>query len=476
MPENSPGREMIDRKKRVQIPFLGLDFRSAPNRILDFKEVIIPFDHERAMQEGRRCIDCPDPPCVTACPIHNDIPASMQFIANGDFLSAAVNFRKTSNMPEICGRVCPQEELCQGSCVLNNYGEPVLIGALEALVADYYNQKNPEPQPVKTKKDQKIAVVGAGPSGLSCAEQLARKGYAVTVFESRQEPGGLLMYGIPGFKMSNEVLLDKLSRIKNLGIEFIYNTCIGLDKGIPDLFAENYKAVFIATGAGIDSPIKISGEDLPGVYKATEFLLKANVDFKFLPEHMHSFPEIGKRVIVIGGGDTSADCVRTAKRLGAGEVICAYRRTEHEMPGVQKDRKLAKEEGVTYHFLTQPLRFIPNEEGRLYAIEFIKNELGEADEKGRRKPVPVSGSNFIIQADSAVLAIGYQPYPTLTENTPGLDINNWGLILADPETGATSIPGVYAGGDAVDGPDLVVTAVAAGRKSAEAIENFLMSE
>ena len=476
MAENQPEREMIDRKKRLQIPFLGLDFRSAPNRVLDFREVVIPFDHERAIQEGRRCIDCPDPPCVSACPLHNDIPTAMQLIANGEFISAAETFRKTNNMPEICGRVCPQEELCQGSCVLNNTGEPVLIGALEALAADIYNHEYPEEPLVREKNEHKVAVVGAGPSGLACGEQLVKKGFSVTLFESRQESGGLLMYGIPGFKMSSEVLLNKLERMKKVGVKFVHNTCIGRDKKIQDLFDEGFEAIYIGTGAGVDAPVKIPGVDLPGVYQATEFLLRANVDFKYLPEKLQSIPEVGKRVIVIGGGDTSADCVRTAKRLGADEVICAYRRTEHEMPGVQKDRKLAKEEGVSYHFLTQPVRFNQNEEGKLDTIEFIKNELGEPDHEGRRKPVPIDDSNFIIQADTAVLAIGYQPYPTLTENTPGLEVNQWGLILVEPQTGATSLTGVYAGGDAVDGPDLVVTAVAAGRKSAEAIEKFLLNK
>ncbi len=473
MTENDSS-EPLDRKQKVMLPFLGLDFRSARKRILDFREVTIPFDESRAKFEALRCIDCPDPPCVEGCPVHNNIPLAMTYAANGDFLASAAVFSLTSNMPQICGRVCPQEHLCQGSCVLNHSGEPVLIGAIEAYVSDRALAAGQGMSEKAAPTEKRVAIVGAGPAGLSCAEQLAISGHQVTVFENKSEAGGLLMFGIPGFKLNHEIVRNKIDQLKNLGIRFVFDICIGSDKTVDDLLAEGFHAVFISVGAGVDSPIKIPGEDLPGIYSATDFLLRANVDPALLPEHMRTPPEVGKRVVVIGGGDTSADCVRTAKRLGAQEVVCVYRRTEEEMPGVDKDRKLAREEGVDYQFLTQPVQFIVGTDGRVAQIESIRMQLGEPDEQGRRKPVPIPGSNFSIDVDTVVLAIGYQPYPTIGETTPGLETHQWGLIVVD-DNFATSRQGVYAGGDAVNGPDLVVTAIADARRAAESINRYLMT-
>jgi glutamate synthase (NADPH) small chain len=464
----------IDRKDRVHIPFFELDHRPARERVCDFNETVICLDEERAIREASRCIHCPDPaPCMLACPTHNDIPSAMWLIEQGRFLEAAQLYYQTSSLPEICGRVCPHEQLCEGSCVLNKKEEPVLTGMLEAFVTSYERETKGVQIPVGAPTGKKVAIVGAGPAGISCADQLLQAGHAVTIFDSKPEPGGLLLYGIPNFKMPKSVLFARWNDIEEAGVRFVGNTYIGKDKTIDDLFAEGYEAVFVGVGTEVDAPMEVPGEDLPGVYKATEFLIRANVPADMLPTDMDKSLTIGRKIAVIGGGDTASDCLRTALRLGADEVFCLYRRTEKEMPGNRKDRELAREEGAQYQFLTQPVRFIAGEDGNLAQIECIKMVLGEPDAKGRRKPVPVEGSNFIVEADTAVLALGYWPDPIISDTTPGLKTRNWGLIVIDPETGATSKPGVYAGGDGVTGPDLVVTAMVAGRKAAQAMDRYL---
>jgi glutamate synthase (NADPH/NADH) small chain len=467
----------IDRKARVHFPYLDLDHRDPQVRICDFEEVVIYLDEERAKLDASRCIHCPDPAaCVEGCPVHNDIPSAMWLIEQGQFLEAAQLYRQTSSLPEVCSRVCPHEHLCQGSCVLNKTHEPVLCGALESFVVDYERKVTGVTIPVGEPSGKKVAIVGAGPAGLSCAEQLVRKGHAVTIYDMRPEPGGLLLYGIPNFKLDKEIVFNSWSDLEKAGVKFIPNTYIGKDKTIDDLFAEGFDAVFIGVGTEIDAPMEVEGEDLPGVHKATEFLIRANVDMDLLPPEWRSRPKIGKIVAVIGGGDTASDCLRSASRMGAEQVMCLYRRTEHEMPGGPKDRRLAREEGSEYQFLTQPVRFIPGPDGHLAQIECIRMVLGEPDAKGRRRPVPVEDSNFIVEADTAILALGYWPDAVISETTPELETHNWGLIKIDPETGATSRPGVFAGGDDVTGPDLVVTATYAGRKAARGIDEYLRSK
>ena len=466
----------IDRKARARIPFLDVDLRPAQERICDFEDVVIALDAERAMLEASRCVHCPDPAaCVSACPTHNDIPSAMWLIEQGRFVEAAQLYRQTSSLPEICGRVCPHEQLCQGSCVRSKNHSPVLTGALEAFVMDYAREVGQAAIQPGATNGKKVAIVGAGPAGLACAEQLAQKGYQVTIFEAKPAPGGLLLYGIPNFKLPKAVVSARWSDLEKAGVGFVGNTYIGKDKTIGDLFAEGYQAVFVGIGTGIDAPMEAPGENLPGVYKATEFLIRANVDMDLLPVDMSARLEIGRKVAVIGGGDTASDCLRTALRMGAQQVVCLYRRTEKEMPGGRHDRELAKEEGAIYQFLTQPVRFIAGEDGRLKEVECIRMVLGDPDAKGRRKPVPVEGSNFIVQADCAVTAVSYWPDPIIGQTTPGLKTDKWGLIFIDPETGATSRPGVYAGGDDVTGPSLVVTAMVAGRKAAQAIDEYLNS-
>jgi glutamate synthase (NADPH) small chain len=469
---------VIDRKTRTHLPFSDLDLRPPDLRTCDFDDVVIEFSPERAMVEAARCIHCPDPaPCTIACPTNNDIPSAMWLIEHGQFNEAANLYHQHSSLPEICGRVCPHEALCQGSCVMNKHQTPILCGALEAFTVDYQRRNEGYKIPLAPSTGQRIAIIGAGPAGLACADQLIQRGYDITIFESKPAPGGLLVYGIPNFKLSKDVWMEKWEEFEQAEVKFVGNTYIGKDKTIDDLFKEGFDAVFIGVGSEIDAKMEEApGTNLPGVYEATDFLIRGNVDKNLLPPSMHKPLEIGKRVVVVGGGDTASDCLRTALRLGAEEVTCLYRRTEKEMPGGKKDRKFAREEGAKYRFLTQPVKFIAGEDGKLAAVECIEMVLGEPDKKGRRKPVPVEGSNFSVACDTAVLALGYWPDPVIGKTTPDLETHDWGLITADKKTGRTSRLGVFSGGDCVTGPDLVVTAMVAGRKAAWSIDEYLKNK
>jgi len=468
----------IDRKERANRPFRDLNLRSPEERIRDFEDVVISFAVERAMVEAARCIHCPDPaPCMVACPTHNDIPSAMWMIEQGLFLEAADIYHQTSSLPDVCGRVCPHEQLCQGSCVENHNHEPVLTGQLEAFALAYERNNQPHAIPLGATSGWKVAIIGAGPAGMSCADILLQNGHDVTIFESKPAPGGLMTYGIPNFKLPKEVVFQHWQDFLDGGVKFVPNIHIGKDKTIDELFTDGFDAVFIGIGTEIDAKMEIPGEDLPNVLEATDFLIRGNVDLDLLPLDKRERPWIGKRVAVIGGGDTASDCLRTALRLGAEEVICVYRRTEKEMPGGKKDRQMAKDEGAKYRFLTQPVKFIAGQDGKLAALECIEMVLGEPDAKGRRKPVPVEGSNFSIAVDVSIKALGYWPDPVVGKTTPGLDTHDWGLItVSDNRTGKTSREGVFAGGDDVTGPDLVVTAMVAGRKAGWAIDEYLKNK
>lgn len=467
----------LDRKARIKLPDVELKARPAEERIQDFAPTFVALTPEQARAAAELCIHCPDPaPCAEACPVHNDISGALWLIEKGDFVGAAELYRQTSSLPEICGRVCPHEKFCQGACVRGRRGDPAITGALEYFVTDYQRQHGTVEIPLGEPTGKQVALVGAGPSSLACADKLLQRGHEVTFFEALQEPGGLLIYGIPNFKLDKEVVEARVEDFARAGAKFVTNTRIGEDKSIDDLFAGGFDAVYVAVGTGVDAKMEVPGADLPGVYQATEFLVPANVDPALLPEDRRGKPIVGRRVAVIGGGDTASDCLRTALRLGAEEVTCLYRRTEAEMPGGKKDRKLAEEEGAKFRFLTQPIRYIAGPDGKVAAVECLQCELGEPDDSGRRRPIPIEESNFTVEADTVILALGYWPDPIIGETTPGLETHKWGLIVTNPETGETSRPGVFAGGDAVTGPDLVVTAMLAGHRAAQSIDEYLSAD
>ncbi len=471
----------INRKERLKIPRQTVPKQKPDVRVNNFDEVYLGFNEETAKLEASRCVQCPDASgCSIGCPLHNDIPRAMWHISRGEFLEAAEVYRETSNLPEICGRVCPQEKLCQGSCVVGKRDYPVFLGKLEYFVTDFERRTRGIPKPqLAPSTGKRVAVVGSGPAGLAVAEELIKRGHAVTVFEILPMPGGVMVYGIPSFKLAKQVIADKVKFLEELGIEFKCNTTIGKDKTIDDLMNEGYQAVFLGTGAWTPTKLNLPGEDLKGIYMATEYLVRGNLPSEYLPEGMQTRPEAGKHIAILGGGDTAMDCVRTARRLQIqsgltdGTVTDYYRRTEKEMPGKAEERTNANEEGIKFEFLVAPVRFIGDESGHVRQMELIRMTLGEPDASGRRRPIEQAGSNFIVDADNVICALGYNQDRLIEKTTPGLKVDKWGCFLADKETGATSKPGVYAGGDAVTGADLVVTAMVAGRKAAIAMDKYL---
>ena len=469
--------------RRLEIPVQPAPKQDPAQRVKNWDEAFLGYDLDTAVIEAQRCIHCPTAPCQEACPVENDIPGAFLLLERGDIIGAANVFRETSNLPEMCGRLCPQESLCEGSCVVGfairtaDMGRqpPVAIGKLESFITDFQRRTEGFPLPeLPPPTGRKVAVVGSGPASLAVAEQLVRKGHACTVFEAWPEPGGVLLYGIPNFKMRKEILAQKLDLLRAIGVEFTCNTWIGRDVTIDDLFARGFHAVFVGSGAGVGGQMRIPGEEMAGVYQATEFLVRGNLEPHQLPEQMREPIPLGRRVLVVGGGDTSMDCVRTAVRLGAQSVTCMYRRTEHEQKGREEERRHAREEGVQFQYLTVPTRF-SGENGRVAVAECQRMRLGDPDESGRRRPEPVPGSEFSIPADTVVLAIGYGADDLLEETTPGLHTDKRSHLIRVREDYSTSRRGVFAGGDNVNGADLVVTALADGRRAAAAIHQYLRS-
>ncbi len=473
----TPEMLSVDRRARVKLPGIPKPYHPPEERIAHFGEASPGYTAEQAKTEAARCIHCKDPaPCVRACPFGNDIPSALWHIEHGDFQKAIAIFRQTSTMPEICGRVCPPEHTCAGHCVLGKQNNSIHIGTLEFFVADQQRHDAGVPLPEKAPPTGKrVGIVGAGPAGLSCAERLVIAGHEAVVYDTWPEPGGLLMYGVPDFKLDRAIIRWKADWLARLGVTFRCGTKVGEDMPLDDLIArERFDAVFLGTGALIEATMGVPGENLPGVYLAIDFLVRHNTPKDALPAAYHAPVEVGERVAVIGGGDTALDCLRTAIRLGARDVVCYYRRTEAEMPANADDHKLAAQEGARFEYLTAPVAFLDeNGDGRVDAVRMIRMALGEPDASGRPRPVPVEGSEYQIEVDSVMLAIGFWPDPLLGETTPDLETQRHGLIVADPATGQTSRPEIFAGGDAVTGPDLVVSAAAAGIRAANAINDFL---
>ncbi len=473
----------LEVQQRLAISRVPIRKQDPTERRLNWDEVFLGFDAETARVEAMRCLHCPTAPCQEACPVGNDIPGALSLLEAGDIHGAADRFRETSNLPELCGRLCPQERLCEGECVVafairpdSHQEPPVSIGKLEAFVTDYQRANGGIPLPVVPEPTgNRVAVVGAGPAGLAVAEELAKLGHSCAIYDAWPEPGGVLLYGIPNFKLSKTVLQDKIRYMEQLGVTFIGNTWVGKDVTVDQLFEQGFDAVFVGTGASLGGKLAVEGEQLRGIYSATEFLVRGNLRPDQLPDHMREPLTVGENVVVIGGGDTSMDCVRTAVRLGAKQVSCVYRRTEAEMQGRTEERQHAREEGVVFRFLTIPLRFVGDDDGNVSGVECQQMELGEPDESGRRRPVPVPHSDFVIPAETVAIAIGYNADPIIKDAAPGVATNRWNLVEVDRETHMTTRPGVFAGGDNVNGADLVVTALADGRRAAMAIHEYLES-
>lgn len=443
----------------------------------NFEEVALGYDEATAIEEAKRCLNCPKPRCVEGCPVNIYIPKFVHAVSEGDFASAIKIIKEKSSLPAVCGRVCPQEKQCESRCVLGIKGEPVAIGRLERFVADYAREhgldKIDETEIIE-KNGKKVAIIGSGPSGLACAGVLAQKGYDVTIFEVLHAAGGVLMYGIPQFRLPKEIVQHEIDGLKQMGVHVQTNAIIGRTFTIDELMKEEgFNAVYIATGAGLPHFMHIEGEELNGVYAANEFLTRVNL------MKAYTFPKaatpvyIGKKVAVVGGGNVAMDAARTAMRLGAEHVYIVYRRGEDELPARKEEVGHAKEEGIEFYLLNNPVRVVGDDKGWVTGLECVRMELGEADASGRRSPVAVKDSNHVLEVDEVVMAIGQGPNPLISQTTPDLAVNKRGNIVAD-EKGATSMPGVYAGGDIVTGAATVISAMGAGKKAAAAIDEYLM--
>lgn len=458
-----------------KIPRVPVREQDPKVRATNFDEVCYGYNAEEAMLEASRCLNCRNPRCVAACPVSIRIPEFIAHVTSGNFSEAAVVIAKDSSLPAVCGRVCPQETQCEGSCILGIKGEPVAIGKLERFVADWSRENGGVKPEVAPSNGKKVAVIGSGPAGLACASDLAKLGYDVTIFEALHRPGGVLEYGIPEFRLpKDKVVAAEINSVKALGVRIETNVIAGRTVTVDDLLDnEGFSAVFIGSGAGLPRFMNIPGEHFNGVFSANEFLTRNNL-MKAYRDDYDTPIHAGKKVVVVGGGNVAMDAARTALRLGA-ETTIVYRRTEKELPARQEEVHHAKEEGIMFSMLTNPVEVIGDENGWVKAVRCIRMELGEPDESGRRSPVEIPGSEFDIETDTVIMSLGTSPNPLIARTTEGLETNRRGCIVAD-ESGATSRPGVFAGGDAVTGAATVILAMGAGRKAAAAIHEYLTNK
>ncbi|NLH58981.1 MAG: NADPH-dependent glutamate synthase [Clostridiales bacterium] len=441
----------------------------------NFKEVNLGYSLEEALHEAKRCLQCKKPKCVKGCPVNVSIPDFIDAIVKGD-LEKAYNIITTSNnLPAICGRVCPQEQQCEKQCILTTRGESVAIGRLERFVADSFLDSDIKADQEVKAKGKRVAVVGSGPAGLTAAGDLAKLGYDVTIFEAFHEPGGVLVYGIPEFRLPKDLVKKEIDKLKRLGVKFQMNTIIGKTLTIDDLFQDGFKAVFIGSGAGLPRFMGIDGENLNGVYSANEYLTRVNLMKAYDFPNSHTPVKLGEKIAVVGGGNVAMDAARSALRLGAREVHIIYRRSMEELPARSEEVHHAREEGVIFDVLTNPKEII-GEDGWVKGLKCVKMELGEMDASGRKRPREIEGSEFIMDFDLVIMAIGTSPNPLIKASTPELETNDRGGILVDQETYATSMDRVYAGGDAVTGSATVIMAMGAGKRAAQAIDKRLSKE
>jgi glutamate synthase (NADPH/NADH) small chain len=464
----------VTNAEKLKIPRQKMPGQDPKERIKNFKEVPFGYTPEMALTEAKRCLQCKKALCMGGCPVEVDIPAFVRMIAGGDFIGAAKELKKNNSLPAICGRVCPQEDQCEKVCVLAKKYQPVAIGNLERFAADYErNQGEVEIPEIAPPTGKKVAIVGAGPAGLTVAGDLIKLGHQVTIFEALHKAGGVLVYGIPEFRLPKKIVQAEVDFLIKLGVEVKTSQVIGKLHTIDELFERGYHAIFIGTGAGLPNFMNIPGENLNGIYSSNEYLTRSNL------MKAYDFPEYdtpifsGKNVVVLGGGNTAMDSVRTALRLGAENGYIVYRRSKTEMPARIEEIHHAEEEGVEFHFLTTPVKYMGDENGWVTDMECLRMELGEPDASGRRRPVPVEGSNFIMEVDTVVVAIGNSSNPLVPQTTTGLEVNKWGNIIADPETGQTSRKGVWAGGDIVTGGATVILAAGAGKKAARDMHRYL---